>query len=116
MNDQKVPIILNCIAAIFGAVGQWFYKKGSLQIVEKPFNLYLILGVIMFIGVMVLFVVGYKLGGKISVVYPFYATTFVWGALLGVVLEKESLRWPSVLGLVCIIIGLSLIASQTTKG
>lgn len=116
MSDQKVPIILNCVAAIFGAFGQWFYKKGALQITEKPFNLYLVVGVFMFIGVMALFVIGYRLGGKISVVYPFYATTFIWGAALGVLLEKESIRWPSIIGIVFIILGLTLIASQTTKG
>lgn len=116
MSDQKIPIILNCLAAILGAVGQLFYKKGSAQILERPFNFYIILGVMMFIGVMALFVVGYKMGGKISVVYPFYATTFVWGAIIGSVIEKESVRWPSVLGLICIIVGLTLIASQATKG
>ena len=112
MNSQKIPILLNCIAALLGAAGQYFYKKGSEQMAEKLFNLNLILGVLMFCGVMVLFVVAYKLGGKISTVYPFYATTFIWGTLIGVFLEKESLRPPYYLGLGLVLVGLTVIALQ----
>lgn len=115
MNDQKIPILLNCIAAVLGAGGQYFYKKGSALIMEKPLNGPLLLGVLMFIGVMGLFVVGYKLGGKISVVYPFYATTFLWGTLIGVVIEKEVVQWQGYLGLLFLLAGLTLIASQAGR-
>lgn len=112
MNDQKIPILLNCLAAILGAGGQYFYKKGSLMMSERPLNLSLVIGVLLFIGVMGLFVAGYKLGGRISIVYPFYATTFVWGTLIGVFLEKEVVHWPAYLGLGLVLFGLTLIASQ----
>ena len=110
--SQKIPILLNCVAAFLGAAGQYFYKKGSGQMAEKLFNLNLILGVLMFCGVMGLFVVAYKLGGKISTVYPFYATTFIWGTLIGVFVEKEVLRPPYYLGLGLVLIGLTVIALQ----
>lgn len=78
----------------------------------KLLNLPLVLGVLMFCGVMLLFVIAYKLGGKISIVYPFYATTFIWGTLIGVFLEKEVLRPPYYLGLGLVLAGLTVIALQ----
>jgi drug/metabolite transporter (DMT)-like permease len=112
MNDQKIPILLNCVAAFLGALGQYFYKKGSAQMAERLFNLPLLLGVLLFCGVMVLFVIAYKLGGKISIVYPFYATTFIWGTLIGVLWEKETVRLPYYLGLGLVLAGLTVIAMQ----
>lgn len=118
MENQLIPISLNLLAAILGAVGQYFYKKGGVQISQGGvfFNLYTILGMILFTLVMVCFVIGYKFGGKISVVYPFYATTFLWGTLIGVFIEKESFSLYSILGLVFMFIGISLLAiSQRTS-
>jgi drug/metabolite transporter (DMT)-like permease len=112
VSDQKIPILLNCLAAILGAGGQYYYKKGSALMNEKILNWPLVLGVLFFCGVMVLFVLAYKLGGKISIVYPFYATTFIWGALIGVFLEKETLRTPYYFGLALVFIGLTVIATQ----
>jgi len=112
MSDQKLPIVLNLIAALLGAFGQYAYKKGSARLSEVPLwqNYQIALGVLLFSAVMLCFVVGYKLGGRISVVYPFYATTFVWGALIGYWLEKEPFRWPMAVGILSILIGLILIS------
>jgi drug/metabolite transporter (DMT)-like permease len=112
VGDQKIPILLNCIAAALGAGGQYFYKKGSALVQENPFNLSIIWGVLMFCGVMALFVAAYKLGGRISVVYPFYATTFIWGTVIGIVVEKESVKPVYFLGLALLLAGLTVIAMQ----
>lgn len=58
---------------------------------------------------------GYKLGGRISVIYPFYVTTFVWGTFIAVYLEKEVVHWPTYLGLAFLLTGLTLIASQGVR-
>jgi drug/metabolite transporter (DMT)-like permease len=112
MDSQKLPILFNVIAAFLGAAGQWAYKRGGLKISEVPWwmNGFLALGILLFCGVMVCFVIGYKMGGRISVVYPFYATTFLWGSLIGLFLEKEPFRWSLVAGTLCILIGLVVIA------
>lgn len=112
MGDQKIPILLNLIAAMFGAGGQYYYKKGSALLSENIFNLPLIVGILMFCGVMGLFVFAYKLGGKISIVYPFYATTFIWGTLIGVLVEKETIKPSYYLGLGLLLVGLTVIALQ----
>ncbi len=112
MSDQKIPILLNLVAALMGAFGQYYYKKGG-QILAAGgsfLNWPTAVGVLLFCVVMGLFVVAYKMGGQISVVYPFYATTFVWGALIGVFLEKEILRPLSFAGLALVVVGVATMA------
>lgn len=117
MSDQKIPILLNLLAAFLGALGQYYYKKGGqiLAATGRFLNGPTLIGILLFCGVMGLFVVGYKLGGKISVVYPFYATTFLWGSLIGVVFEKEEFHLWSLFGLFLVVAGISLMAWSLGK-
>lgn len=110
--NQFWPIILNLVAAVVGAAGQALYQVGGLQLGSVPLwkNVPLFLGMILFCAVMVLFVVAFKMGGKLSVVYPIYATTFVWGTLIAVYFRGESISAMQIAGLVVIIAGVSLVA------
>jgi drug/metabolite transporter (DMT)-like permease len=112
MGSQKIPILMNIIAAFLGALGQYAYKKGGLKLSEVSFwqNYPMILGIFLFCGVMGCFVLGYKMGGRISVVYPFYATTFIWGSIIGFVIEKEPFHWSLAVGTLCIMLGLIFIS------
>ena len=117
MADQKIPIILNLIAALVGAAGQYFYKKGGVILASggKFFNLPTIVGIVLFCIVMLFFVLAYKMGGKISIVYPFYATTFVWGALIGYLFEKEPFNLLGFVGLLLVVAGVSVMAVSLAK-
>ena len=106
--SQKIPILLNILAAVLGALGQYFYKIGA----QKSSLWAIAAGVLMFIGVMGLFVLAYKWGGRISVVYPFYATTFIWGTLIGIWLEKEPWSPWYLVGLIMILGGLAVTAAH----
>jgi multidrug transporter EmrE-like cation transporter len=110
--SQTLPIILNLIAALFGAVGQFFYKSGAAKMKTVPIyqNGSIFFGVLCFCVVMVLFVVAYRLGGKISVVYPIYASTFIWGTLLEMIIDKQTLSLPQWIGTGLVILGISMIA------
>lgn len=112
-SSQSLAIVCNILAAFLGAWGQWAYKRGGLRLSDTPFltNWMLLLGIILFCGVMALFVIGYKNGGRISVVYPFYSTTFIWGALIGIMLEKEPFHWSIPVGISLVLAGLVVIAS-----
>lgn len=114
MESQKIPILWNLVAAMLGALGQWMYKKGSLRLSDSPLwmNYQILLGILLFCGVMVCFVFGYKAGGRISVVYPFYATTFIWGSLIGVFLEKEPFHWSLFMGTIVLLIGLVMMTQS----
>ena len=111
-TSQVTPILLNLIAAVVGALGQYLYKVGGTQIGQIPLykNWQMFLGMALFCVVMVLFVIAFKLGGKLSVVYPVYATTFIWGMLIAVLLGKEPWAWGQLLGVGLIIAGVSVIA------
>lgn len=114
MKSQLIPVLLNIAAGVLGALGQYAYKKGGLQLGVVPLfkNHNLLIGIALFCVVMVLFVFGYKLGGRISVVYPFYATTFIWAALIGYFWDGEAMNMGIITGTVLIILGLAVIAQS----
>lgn len=117
MKDQLIPILLNLVAALFGALGQYFYKIGAQKLGQVPLykNGQIFVGMLMFCLVMVLFVRSFKLGGKLSVVYPVYATTFIWGLAIAVFWVKESYSWIQIVGVLTICLGVSLVALGTPK-
>jgi len=110
--SQWIPILLNLLAAILGAVGQYLYKLGALRLGTQPIyrNWPLYSGMVLFCVVMVLFVVAFRLGGRLSVVYPVYATTFVWGTLLAVGLDGEPVTRLQIAGVGVIVAGVTLVA------
>jgi drug/metabolite transporter (DMT)-like permease len=111
--SQTYPILLNLLAAIIGALGQYCYKLGSQKLKDVPIyeNWQIMLGVFLFSFVMILFIWSFKIGGRISVTFPFYATTFIWGTLLGIFLDKEAFNWIQGIGIVCVVVGISIIAA-----
>lgn len=110
--SQLIPILLNLAAAVFGALGQWLYKIGGNRLGNIPLykNWQLFSGMAIFCGVMVLFVIAFKMGGRLSVTYPVYATTFIWGMLLSILIEKEPWAWGQIAGVFLIMAGVSMIA------
>ncbi len=117
MANQTYPIILNLIAAVIGALGQYAYKVGGTKLKTVPLhqNWQLLVGMTLFIGVMFLFVIGFKNGGKLSVTYPMYATTFIWGTLLGVLIDKEAFNYFQLAGVSFVVIGVSMVAYFAPK-
>ncbi len=111
--SQTLPITINLIAAIIGAFGQYLYKLGAQKLKLVPIyeNWQIIVGALLFTVVMVMFLWSFKLGGKISTTFPAYATTFIWGTILGVVLDKEAFNWVQGTGIVLVVIGISLVAA-----
>lgn len=110
---QTIPILLNLVAALVGAFGQYFYKQGAAKLASVPIwkNGSLFIGCVLFCAVMALFVAAYRLGGKMSVVYPFYATTFLWSTALSTIVLGERvtpLQWTGVVG---VVFGVAAIAA-----
>ena len=96
-------------------LGQLLYKEGSgasqlTDPVSLLTNWRLLLGVGCYIAVMVLFVAAFRIGGELTVLYPVYATTFLWAAVLGVFLLDESFGVAKGLGVALIIAGVFFTA------
>jgi hypothetical protein len=86
MQTTPAAIIMFVVAMFLGASGQFLYKSGadraSGSIASYLFNVRLLGGVVCYIAVMILFVAAFKRGGALTVLYPIYATTFVWAAVI----------------------------------
>ena len=101
------------LAAFLGALGQFLYKSGanraSASISGYLLNARLLGGVICYLAVMVLFVAAFKKGGALSVLYPIYATTFIWAALIAWMIYGTPI-WPiNVCGMALLVAGMYLM-------
>lgn len=105
--SQAGPIALFALAAVLGAFGQLLVKRAATA---GPW--FLLGGALAFTGVLVLFTFGYRLGGRIGVVYPVYATTFVWGLLLGAYVDGEPLSARQIAGVATILLGTAVVATS----
>jgi len=86
VRTSPVAIVFFVIAAFLGALGQFYYKSGAEKagntLASYIFNARLLGGVICYIAVMVLFVAAFKRGGALTVLYPIYASTFIFAAII----------------------------------
>ncbi|WDI39887.1 hypothetical protein [Bremerella sp. P1] len=113
MTTPVVSIILFLLASLIGAVGQFLYKSGAEtaggSISSYLLNPRILGGVVCYIAVMVLFVAAFKKGGALSVLYPVYATTFIWAALIGLMAYETPIRPINVAGMLLLIGGMYLM-------
>lgn len=113
MNTPFFSIILFVVAAIFGAIGQYLYKEGANSangsIMSYLANPKLLGGVVCYIAVMVLFVAAFKKGGSLTVLYPIYASTFIWAALIAMLAYGTPIKLVNIGGMVLLVGGMYLM-------
>ncbi len=113
MVTPKISIILFFIAGLIGAIGQYLYKSGADKaggtIMSYLANPRLITGVFCYIGVMVLFIAAFKKGGSLSVLYPIYATTFIWAAVISMMVYGTPIKPINVAGMLLLLGGMYLM-------
>ncbi|MCH8259267.1 MAG: hypothetical protein IIC46_03575 [Planctomycetes bacterium] len=104
------------IASLLGAVGQFLYKSGADKATDTVagylLNGRILAGVVSYIAVMVLFVAAFRRGGAITVLYPIYASTFVWAALIALVAYGIPIKPINVAGMALLILGMYLMGRQ----
>jgi multidrug transporter EmrE-like cation transporter len=116
MNAPLVSVALFLVASVLGAVGQFLYKAGADRAAAGGggpgaflLNARLLAGIVCYVLVMVCFVAAFRRGGTPSVLYPVYATTFIWAALIGLVVYRTPILAVHVLGMALIVIGIALM-------
>lgn len=112
MKTPWLSIGLFGLAAVLGAVGQFLYKSGSDETTgsfSSFLNLRLLGGVVCYIAVMVLFVAAFKRGGQLSVLYPIYASTFIWAALISLAAYGTPIKPVNVAGMALLVAGMFLM-------
>jgi multidrug transporter EmrE-like cation transporter len=113
MKTPPVSILFFVLAAVLGAVGQFLYKSGAERaaggFVGYVANWRILAGALMYVGVMVLFVAAFKRGGALSVLYPIYASTFIWAAVIGCLAYGQPIRTVHIVGMFLLVCGMYLM-------
>ena len=113
MTTPAISIVFFLAAALLGALGQYLYKSGADlatgTVASYIVNPRLLGGVICYIAVMVLFVAAFKKGGSLTVLYPIYATTFIWAALLALLVYETPIKAVNIAGMGLLVIGMYLM-------
>jgi multidrug transporter EmrE-like cation transporter len=55
---------------------------------------------------MLLFVAAFKKGGELNVLYPIYASTFIWGAIIAFIAFGLPIKPINIMGMVLLIAGM----------
>jgi len=116
LTTSLPSIVCFVVAALFGAVGQYLYKSGAdaaeASVAGYLLNPRLIGGVVCYAAVMVLFIVGFRLGGRMTLLYPIYASTFIWAALIGWRVYGTPITATNVVGMAALVVGMYLMGRQ----
>ena len=117
MQTPWQSIVMFLMASLCGALGQFLYKSGAdrtdgswWSYVANP---RLAGGVACYIAGMVLFVAAVKKGGALSVLYPLYATTFIWAAIIAWRVYGTPIRPVHIAGMLLLIAGMYLMGRQS---
>lgn len=113
MSTPVISIVYFLVASLLGALGQYMYKSGAEvaggSVVSYLANPRLLAGAACYVAVMVLFVAAFKRGGSLTVLYPIYATTFIWAALLALVFYATPIKLVNVGGMCLLVMGMYLM-------
>jgi drug/metabolite transporter (DMT)-like permease len=111
--DQILPLAIFQLAALKGAVGQLLYTRGATAGKQGKGRAWavghVVGGMLLYVTVTLMFVLAYRLGGEVSVLYPSYAATFVWGLALGRIAGGERITLARILGTACVVGGIVLV-------
>jgi multidrug transporter EmrE-like cation transporter len=114
MPTPTLSIVFFILAALFGALGQFLYKSGAERatgsLASYLLNPRLLGGVVCYVAVMVLFVAAFKRGGAITTLYPIYASTFIWAAVIAWWAFGEPIKVVNVGGMALLVAGMYLMA------
>lgn len=118
MNPPTSTASIFCFvfAALLGAVGQYLYKSGADEASGGWYtyvaNPRLAGGVFCYVAVMILFVVAFKQGGSLTVLYPIYASTFIWAALIAWRVYGTPVTATNMFGMGLLLVGMYLLGKQ----
>ena len=88
MLTQTPPLAIGSVlvASVLAAGAPFLFEHGARQlqgrIIDFLMNPYILAGMATYLVVMVFFTYAFRLGGTVRVLYPIYATTFIWAAVL----------------------------------
>ncbi len=112
-NTPLVSIVCVLVASVLGAGGQYLFKAGTDRMSGGPMSFlyspWVWVGMLCYIAVMFFFTYAFKKGGTVTVLYPIYASTFIWSAVMGWMINQQPIRAVHVLGMLLLIVGMYLM-------
>ncbi|MDN5939997.1 MAG: hypothetical protein L0H83_15235 [Salinisphaera sp.] len=110
MSTPIASVLMFLAAAAFGAVGQYLYKRGADAaaggVTGYILNPSILAGVICYLAVMILFVAAFKRGGSLAVLYPVYASTFIFAAVIAYFAFGTPIKGINLLGMALLVGGM----------
>jgi multidrug transporter EmrE-like cation transporter len=105
-----VSIVSVFIASILGAGGQFLFKLAANRGGAAPLGFlwtpWAMIGLSCYIAVMALFSYAFQRGGTVPVLYPIYATTFIWASVIAWAIYGQPIRLIHVAGMILLIFGI----------
>lgn len=116
INERQRSLILVSLCTILGAAAQIFMKKGAdpsihgmIPTVIRIFtNLNMFVGYALY-GISAILLVLALRKGQLSMLYPVIALTFVWVAILSVIVFKETMSPMRIAGVTTVVLGVALL-------
>lgn len=108
-----IAIVLLC--TLVTTTAQVFLKTGADKLPLIFFNWALFLGITLYgIGAFIL-IIAFK-GGEVTVIYPIFASSYIWVSILSVYFFSEPLNLLKISGIFVVILGITFIALGSRKG
>lgn len=110
LNTPLLSILCVVAASVLGAVGQYIFKTGAdragSSVVSFLLSPWIIGGMACYVTVMMLFSYAFRRGGTVTVLYPIYASTFIWAAVIGLLVYGQPIRPVHMLGMALLVAGI----------
>ncbi len=112
-------LVLIVFCTLFTSMGQLFLKKGlntlSLTMMGVLSNRSLLLGMFLYVLGAFLLVIALR-GGELSVLYPIFATGYIWVSLLSFTVLGEHMNLLKWTGVLVILLGVTFIGYGSQHG
>lgn len=113
MTTPIASILFMALAALLGALAQYLYKSGADAAdgawLSYVVNIRIVGGVVCYVGVMVLFIAAFRLGGSLTVLYPIYGSTFIWAAFIAWKVFDTPISVINLAGMLTLVLGMYLM-------
>ncbi len=110
LKTPIAAIVYVLIASVLGAGGQYLFKAGTDRAGENSFSFlispWVWTGMGCYLAVMFLFTSAFRAGGTVTVLYPIYASTFIWAAVMGQMFYGQPVRPIHILGMLLLLVGM----------
>ncbi|MBI2654885.1 EamA family transporter [Candidatus Woesearchaeota archaeon] len=118
MKTKTLAILLILFTTFFTSSAQISLKFGvnklKPSILGLVSNYYLVLGFLLYAIAGILAIMAFR-KGQVSVLYPIFATSYIWVSLLSAYFFREDLSMLKWLGIFVIIAGISLVGFGDSK-